>query len=231
YGKFVTRGLVLSYDAYLTNGLGDAVVGNELGRTNIPSGKGEELFAEDNNGSPAFSGRLAARQPSRGEIGVSYYGGYYNSFRVEGEEVDRRRWLEILALDAGGTVGPAEVRAEIARAAIAIPPGMSEIFGDRQWGGYLDVLVPVWRPGLLGYADAVVTAGLRLERVDYNVGTFSSTGGDIGDEVTAIVPGVSLRPTSGTVFRINYRYHWTTDMQGNEPAKRAGFQLGFATYF
>ena len=77
----------------------------------------------------------------------------------------------------------------------------------------------------------VVTAGLRLETVDYNVGTFSSTGSKIGDQVTGIVPSISFRPTSVTVFRANYRYHWATDFQGNDPARIAGFQFGFATYF
>jgi hypothetical protein len=42
---------------------------------------------------------------------------------------------------------------------------------------------------------------------------------------------VSFRPTPGTVFRASYRYHWIHDMQGNDPARAAGFQVGFATYF
>jgi hypothetical protein len=207
------------------------VVGNESGRTSIPAGKSQELFAEDNNGSPALSGRIAVRHVGLGEVGVSYYGGYYNSFRVEGEEVDDRRWLGIVALDVGGALGPFDVRAEIAGATIDVPPGLTELFGDTQWGGHLDVLVPVWRPRFLGYTEAVLTAGLRLEHVDHNVGTFSSTGGSIGDEITAVVPGVSFRPTPGTVFRMNYRYHWIRDLQGNAPARMAGLQVGFATYF
>ncbi|NNF11628.1 MAG: hypothetical protein HKN72_00280 [Gemmatimonadetes bacterium] len=231
YGKFALNDLVLSYDAYLTNGLGDGVVGNEVGRTNIPSGKGEELFGEDNNGSPAVSGRVGLRRPGTGEVGLSYYGGYYNSFRLEGEDVDERRWLGITAVDVGVSIGRADLRAELAYATIDVPAGLRELFGQEQWGGYLDVLLPVWRPRFLGYADAVVTAGLRLERVDYNMGAFTSTDGSIGDDVTAVVPGVSFRPTPGTVFRANYRYHWMTDLQGNDPARLAGFQLGFATYF
>lgn len=231
FGRIPVGPWRLSYDAYLTNGLGDRVVGNTTGRTHIPSGKTEDSFAEDNNGSPAISGRLAARIPRLGEVGVSYYGGHYNSFRVEGQEVDERRWLGIAALDLGARVGPAQIRAELARAAIDVPPGMAELFARRQRGGHLDVLLPVWRPRIGGYEAAVVSAALRLEHVDYNMGTFSSTGGSIGDEVTAVVPGVSFRPTDGTVLRVNYRYAWITDLQGNEPSRRAGFQLGFATYF
>jgi hypothetical protein len=231
YGRIARRGFLFSYDAYLTNGLGDAIVGNELGRTAIPAGKSAEQFGGDNNGSPAVSARLAVRRPSLGEVGLSYYGGHYNSFRSEGIEVDERRWLGITALDLGITAGPAEVRAEVAYATIDVSSGMAELFGDRQWGGHVDVLVPVWRPRLPGYADAVLLASLRLERVDFNVGTFASTDASIGDEVTAVVPGISFRPSAQTVFRANYRYHWTTDFAGNEPSRRAGFQLGLATYF
>ena len=231
YGNFGGGDLVFTYDAYLTNGLGAAVLTNETGRTDIASGKGEELFAEDNNGSPAFSGRVALRHTGIGEVGVSYYGGYYNNFQVEGEQVDEKHWLGIAALDIGGDVGPASIRGEVAYASINVPESLAEVHGDTQWGAYLDVLVPVWRPRFLGYTDAVLTAGLRLETVDYNVGTFSSTGSDIGDEVRAIVPSISFRPTADTVFRANYRYHWATDFQGNDPARIAGFQVGFATYF
>lgn len=231
YGSFARGDLVLSYDAYLTNGLGAGVVANETGRTDIASGKSEELFGEDNNGSPALTGRVAMRHTSLGEVGLSYYGGYYNDYQVEGVQVDDKRWLGIAALDVVGEVGPTSLRAEVVYASIDVPTGLAELHGDTQWGAYLDVLLPVWRPQFLGYTDAVVTAGLRLEAVDYNRGTFSTTGSAIGDQVTALVPGVSFRPSSGTVFRANYRYHWATDFQGNDPARRAGFQVGFATYF
>jgi hypothetical protein len=231
YGRIGLSGAILSYDAYLTNGLADGVVGNQLGRTDIPSGKSAELFAEDNNGSPAVSGRIALRRPALGEVGLSYYGGYYNAFRVEGTDVDARRWIGISALDFAASVGRADVRGEIAFAAVDVPPGMVEIFGDSQWGGHVDVVLPVWRPRVLDYQAAVVAVDVRLERVDYNRGTFASTGDPIRDDVNAVVPGVSFRPTPSTVFRANYRYHWIRDFAGNPTVHRAGFQLGFATYF
>ena len=231
YGRGVSGGLILSYDVYMTNGLGESVVGNELGRTDIASGKSEEQFEEDNNGSPALSGRVGLRRPGLGEVGLSYYGGYYNSFRFEGEEVDDRRWLGIAALDFGGSIGPTAVRGELAYAAIDVPVGMSELFGSRQWGVHVDVVAPVWHPRVAGYQNAVVALGLRLERVDYNRGTFTSTGQPIREDVTAVVPGISFRPTPGTVFRANYRYHWKRDFVGNPTIRTAGFQLGFATYF
>jgi hypothetical protein len=231
YGRVATGSLILSYDAYLSNGLGEGVLANETGRTHIPAGKGGGLFAEDNNGSPALSARVAVRDPGVGEVGVSYYGGYYNTFRVEGVDVDDRRWLGLAALDFGGRVGAADVRGELALASIDVPPGMVELFGSGQWGGHLDVIVPVWRPRFPGYPDAVVAAGIRLEKVDFNTGSFASTGAGIGDEVTAVVPTASFRPTRGTVLRLNYRFQWTRDFPGNRAARGAGLQVGFATYF
>ena len=95
----------------------------------------------------------------------------------------------------------------------------------------MDIIAPVWKPALSGYDNATVSLGLRLEKVDYNRGTFLSTGLSIRDDVTAVVPSVSFRPTQGTVFRANYRYHWTHDFIGNPTVRTAGFQVGFATYF
>jgi hypothetical protein len=145
--------------------------------------------------------------------------------------VDDSRWLAISALDFGTSIGPAAVRAELAYASIDVPSSLVELFGDTQWGGHIDVVVPVWNPNMPGYEAAVLSAALRVEKVDYNAGSFSSTGESIYDDVIAVVPGISFRPTAGTVFRANYRYHWTRDFPGNPTVRKAGFQVGLATYF
>lgn len=231
YGRVVLGGSLVSYDLYLTNGLGDGIVANDVGRTQIPAGKREEQFAEDNNGSPAVSARIGWRRPGWGELGLSWYGATYNTFRVEGEEVDERRRVDLVAADFGGSVGPLQLRGEAAWARVDVPEGIVELFGDRQWGAHLDLTMPVWRPSIPGYEQALLAVDFRVERVDFNDGTFSSTGGRIGDEVTAVVPGISFRPGPETVFRLNYRYAWITDFVGNEASRLAGWQLGLATYF
>ena len=162
---------------------------------------------------------------------MSYYTGAYNNFRVEGEEVAEKRRLSIVALDFSAERWGVTVQGEAAFARIGVPESLAEVFGDEQLGGFIEVIVPVLKTKLFGLDDAVWNANARLERIDYNVGTFSSTGSKIGDQVTGIVPSISFRPTSVTVFRANYRYHWATDFQGNDPARIAGFQFGFATYF
>ncbi|QXD15204.1 hypothetical protein GQ464_017655 [Rhodocaloribacter litoris] len=231
YGKLFRGALAFTYDVYLTNGLGDGVLLNGEGRTHLPSGKREDLFAEDNNGSPALSGRLAVRDYRLGEVGLSYYGGVYNTYRRDGEAIDVRRRLHLVAVDLDGEVGPVALRGEVAWAFVDVPAALREFAGHRQWGGYLDVVVPVGRWPVLGYEDAVFNANLRLERVDFNVGTFASTGAKIHDEVEAIVLGLSFRPTPETVFRANYRYRWERDRLGNPAVRTAGFQFGLATYF
>ena len=72
---------------------------------------------------------------------------------------------------------------------------------------------------------------MRYEELDYNVGTFASTGTEIGHELISMVVGISFRPTDGTVFRANYRHHLITDVLGNAPAVMGGFQVNFVTYF
>lgn len=231
HGRLAPPGFALSYDAYLTNGLGDGVLLNETGRTDLPSGKSASRFEEDNNGSPAFSGRVAAQSRRWGELGLSYYGGIYNTFRVEGETVDEKRRLSILALDFNTEVRSLNLRGEVAWAAVNIPDDLAELMGERQWGVYLDTVLPVWRPRIRGLQSPVIELGLRLERVDFNRGTFASTDLKIFDELNALTASLSFRPVAGTVFRANYRRESFRDPQGNPPSRTGGFQVGFATYF
>ena len=231
HGRLFPRGFGATYDVYLTNGLDDGILLNEHGRTRLASGKGEGLVANDNNGRPNLSARLGLQRRGLGEIGVSYYGGPYNRFRAEGVEVDEPRHVRIVALDVATKLGPVEAEGEMAFAAIDIPDGLREVFGGRQWGFHLDGVMPLWRPRWRGMDGAILSAVLRLERVDYNRGSFASTGDPIGDEVSSIVTGLSFRPASGTVIKASYRYDWIQDLQGNAPARRAGFQVGIATYF
>ena len=231
-GKLFRAPYFFTYDLYLTNGLGDGVISNEAGRTHLPSGKREEQFGEDNNGSPALSGRLAVRHTRRGELGVSFYTAVYNSFSLEGTDVDEKRRATLLALDYVADLPLGIVlKGEAAAAFIDVPAGLGEVMGDWQWGAFLDVIVPVWRPRTRLFDEAVLNAVLRLEGIDYNVGTFSATGTRIRDELYALVGGLSFRPVPGTVVRTNYRRHWSHDLLGNPAARGAGFQVGLATYF
>ena len=231
HGRLVPPGFTLSYDAYLTNGLGDGVILNPTGRTHLASGKSESRFEEDNNSEPAFSGRLGAQVRRWGELGVSLYAGVYNTYRIEGEPVDEKRGLSIMALDFSTEIRALSLRGEVAWARVNVPDDLVEVFGERQFGLHLDAVLPVWRPRIKGLENPVVSAGVRLERVDLNQGTFSATGRKIFDEIDAATLTLSFRPVAATVFRANYRREVSRDLVGNPASKTAGFQFGFATYF
>ncbi len=231
HGRLVPRGFQLTYDAYLVNGLGDGVILNGEGRTSLAAGRHEERFGEDNNGLPAFSGRLAAQHAHWGELGLSHYRGTYNSYRIEGDAVDAKRGLSITALDLATAVGPLEVRGEAAYATIQVPSDLADMFADRQWGFHLDLTMPVWKPRLRAFPEGVVSADLRLEAVDLNAGRFATTGGRIGDETQAFVLGASYRPVPGAVLKLNWRRAWITDLRANGAARLGVLQAGFATYF
>ena len=225
------RRMTVSYDVYLSNGLQEGVVLNGTGRTDLPSGKTAALFGEDGNGSPAVSGRVAALARSFGELGFSHYRGAYNTWKIEGTVVDEARSFAITALDLSTALGQVALRGEAAIATIELPEDLHEVHGSRQWGLYFDATVPVWRPRIRALTDPVVSLGLRLDHVDWNVGRFSGTGASRGDEQTALTLAVSFRPVGGTVMRLNYRLGSTTDLQGNPAVRSAGLALGFATYF
>lgn len=230
-GKIFWNNLLFTYDAYLVNGLNDGIILNDQGRTFLGSGKAEERFAEDNNGSPTFSGRLAVKSQKFGELGISYYRGIYNSFRIEGETVDAKRSIGIMAIDFNTKIEKLIIQGEFAVNSIEVPKNISEIFGTKQWGGYLDIVYPIIKANILGFDNSVINLAVRLERIDYNVGKFAETGKNIYDDINGLSFAISFRPAPGTVFRANYIHYWSRDVLGNPTVKTTGFQFGLTTYF
>ncbi|MBP6773268.1 MAG: hypothetical protein KA154_09745 [Gemmatimonadaceae bacterium] len=225
------RRTTLTYDAYITNGLGDGIIDNAEGRTSLAAGKRDEQFAEDNNGSPAVSARLGLQHRVLGELGVSYYGAIYNRYRVDGIQVDDARRVTMAAVDFSTAIGRVTIRGELAQVGVQLPSSLNEVFGARQRGGHVDVVLPLLQRRMLGQPNATLNLAFRAEYIDHNVGRFSSTGAPIRDDVLAWVPGLSLRPNASTVIKLNYRRHRTRDILGNPAARMGGYQVGFATYF
>ena len=231
YGKFYPGKNIITYDVYMVNGLQHNIVNSEEGKTWIPAGKDEEMFGEDNNGTPMYNARVAFNNRKLGELGVSYYGGIYNTYRLEGEEVDDKRSVKLMALDFSTKIYKATIQGEFVSASIDVPNDLDEMYATKQLGYFAEVIYPVINRKMLGYDNAVINTTFRYEYVDYNIGTFASTNENIGDHVQAFVFGLGFRPTDATSIRFNYRYHKTTDILGNPPALMGGFQFGFATYF
>ncbi len=231
HGTFLAGPIDLDYQVYATQGLNDGVLVNDLGRISVAAGRSQESFVENNNGEPAVTGRVATRYSDMLELGVSAWHGAYNTFVDDGEEIDERRTLTIGAVDMRLTLPWFEMRGEVAKVWVQVPESLETLFGTEQWGMHVDVVAPVWKFGLLGFDDSKLEVGLRVEYVDFHMGTLGESGDSAGSEETAIVGAIALRPGTETVFRLNYGYNWTTDLVGNEAVAGAKVQLGFATYF
>lgn len=234
YGKTHKDDWIFGYEAYLTNGFDNSIIDNKENKTFLPAAKeNEERFEESNSGKALFTGKVAIKNRNIGEIGVSYMGGVYNKFEEDGLTLDKERRVDVFAIDFNTTIKKTDtyIVGEVDFINVDVPETYTQQYGDKQWGAFVDVVQPVLKRNILNWENATLNLAARLDYVDWNVGTFNETGVDIGDELFAITPAISFRPTSQTVFRLNYRYQWQTDILNNPAAKTATWLFGFSTYF
>jgi hypothetical protein len=234
FGKQYKKDWVFAYELYLTNGFDDRIISNSENKTFLPASKeNPDRFEESFNGSPLFTGKIAVRKGKIGELGISYMGGVYNKFQDDGLTLDEKRRVDVFAIDFNTTLPKLQtyINGEWAWVNVNIPDTYTEQYGRKQQGGFMDIVQPVFKQPLFGFDKSVVNVAVRLEYVDWNNGTFKSTGGNIGDHIYSIVPAISWRPTPQTVIRGNYRFNSQIDLLGNPPSKLAGIQVGFSTYF
>jgi hypothetical protein len=234
FGKKYSKDWVYAYEAYLTNGFDDKIIDNTENKTFLPASKeNKDRFEESFNGSPLLTAKVAVRNRKIGELGLSYMGGIYNKYEDDGLALDKKRRVNVYAIDFNTTLPKIKtyINAEWAWVNVDIPETYTEQFGRKQQGGFIDFVQPVIKKPVFGFDKSVINAALRFEYVDWNKGNFKSTGDNISDELFSIVPAISWRPTAQTVIRFNYRYNWQKDILGNPPAKLAGFQFGVSTYF
>ena len=234
YGKHYAKDWAFGYEVYLTNGFDNSIISNDQNKTFLPAAKeNAERFEESSNGQPLITGKIAVRNNKIGEIGLSYMGGVYNKFEEDGLILDKKRRLDVLAVDFNTTISVTNTYliGEWAWVIVNVPETYSQQFGDRQQGGFVDVVQPLLNRKLAGFDKAVLSLACRLEYMDWNVGTFKETGDNISDDLWAIVPGLSFRPVPQTVLRFNYRYMQQQDILGNPPANIGSIQLGLSSYF
>lgn len=234
FGKKYTNDWVYAYEVYLTNGFDDRIINNTENRTFLPATKeNKDRFEESFNGSMLTTAKAALRNKIYGEIGLSYMGGVYNKFMEDGLVLDNKRRVDVFAVDFNTRLPFLRtfINGEWSWVQVDVPSTFTEQFGSRQQGGFLDIVQPIYRKPLFGFEQAVLNASIRLEYVDWNMGSFKSTVGNISDHLFSIVPSLSFRPTAQTVLRLNYRYNWQTDLLGNPAAKLAAIQFGISSYF
>lgn len=233
WGKYYKNNWAFAYEGYLTNGFDEKIINNTENRTWIPASKQNiERFEESFNGVPLTTLKTALKHRKVGELGLSWMGGVYNKFEDDGIVLDQRRRIDLLALDFNTLlVKQTYINAEWVWAFVDVPGTFTQQFGNKQRGGFVDVVQPFLKRNMLGFESAVLNANLRLEYADYNVGLFKENGRSIGDDLYSLAPGISFRPYPQTVIRANYRYVWQRDILGNPPNKTAGFQFGISSYF
>ncbi len=234
FGKYGRKKLIWAYELYFTNGFDDKIISNQQNRTWLPASKtNPERFEESFNGIPLVTAKTAVRHRKIGELGISWMGGVYNKFEEDGLVLDKKRRLDLLAVDFNSTLPATKtyINGEWVWAMADIPGTYSQQFGNKLHGGFLDIVQPILQRTILGWDNSTLNLALRAEYVDYNVGIFKETKGNIYDHVYALIPGISFRPSQQTVIRFNYRYSWQRDILGNPAAKTGGIQFGFSTYF
>jgi hypothetical protein len=234
FGKQYNSNWMFGYELYATSGFDNSIIENSQNKTFLPASKSNtERFEELASGIPLITTKVAVRHNKIGELGLSYMGGIYNKWKDDGIVIDDKRSLAVFAIDFNTTIPKTKtfVTAEWAWVNVEVPETYTEQFGRKQQGGFIDIVQPVLKRNILGWKDATLNIALRAEYVDWNVGTFKSTGTNIGDQLWSIMPAISFRPTSQTVLRLNYRYLQQKDILSNPASKTAGFSLGISTYF
>lgn len=231
YGKNYSRDWMFGYETYVTGGFDDSIINNQENKTFLPASKeNPERFEE---GNALFTAKVAVRNNKIGEIGLSYMGGIYNIFEEDGIVLDEKRRLDVVAIDFNTTLPKLNtyVTAEWAWVKVEIPETFTQQYGNRQHGGFIDLVQPIISKKMLGWEKATLNIGCRLEYVDWNVGNFNETGENISENIWSIMPAISFRPVQQTVLRLNYRHAEQRDILGNPPSITGGFIFGISTYF
>ncbi|TCC96452.1 hypothetical protein FBD94_21675 [Pedobacter hiemivivus] len=234
YGKYYNTNWMFGYELYASSGFDNSIIANVENRTFLPAAKeNTERFEEMASGQPLLTGKIAVRHNKIGEIGLSYMGGIYNKWQDDGIVIDDKRRLDVFAVDFNTTLPRLHtfITAEWAWIKVNVPSTYTQQFGNRQQGGFADIVQPILKKTILGWQKATVSLACRLEYVDWNVGKFVETGENIGDQLWSIMPGLSFRPRPQTVLRMSYRIQQQKDLLGNPPAKTAAIQFGLSTYF
>jgi hypothetical protein len=221
FGEFRagSRGRV-TYEGYLTNGFHDGLISNAEDGTRIPLGRGN---LEDNNGSPAFVGRVTWSPIPEFEFGLSTHRGAYNVFNVEGLDVDERRSVSIAVADVDATLAGFRLQGEFANAQVDIPPGLTGIYAAKQRGAYVEVVRDFGNGWVRTLPSSAFAAKARFDAVDFNTAI-------PGDSRVQFTAGLNFRPSRESVLKFDYVRGRARD-EFNNASARAAFLLSIATYF
>lgn len=193
---YPTEEMMVSYEAYVTNGLNDQISAGRGIRNARPS------LATDNNGNKAVSARLAVSPFLGLEMALDGYHGAYDATGT--------KKLTMVGADAFYTVGPFEVLGEYANvlteggsftekgatSATAIPGSMEGFYAEGRYHFFPELLHGTFLGRAGGFNTATFTAFSRYGQADTNKGAF-----DASDKYEAVV-GVNYRPIQTFVTKL-----------------------------
>ena len=207
-----------TYEAYAVTGYDDGILAGSSAGTRLGSGK---LNREDNNAAPAWVGRVEWSNGFRASVGVSGYTGPYNTYRLDGLDVDAPRDVVMAALDAEFEILGVKLTGEGALVQIDVPEGLAGLFASRQGGAFVQASRAVLRvPGL---PDGRITAVARADLVDFDRDL-------LGDSLRSLTLGANFRPIPESVLKLAFTRGDSRD-RFNNLAQDAAWVLGLATYF
>lgn len=210
----------LTYELYAVNGFHDGVLLAGEG-TRVRQGRGD--VGEDNNPAPSFVGRVGYSPLAALEFGFSMHSGPYNRYKVDEFFVDERRNLSILAFDWEWNAGDVDLVGEYAHASVDVPHSLKGLFAERQQGIYSQVNYRVGMGLFPLLPQSYFTVVGRFELVDFD----TDIGGDAQQRLSM---GMNFRPTSDTVFKVDYHYDWHWS-RVNVVERGAGVNFSVASYF
>lgn len=235
FGKyFFTEKTGITYDFYLTNGLQEGIIDYASGRTYIPGGKTAEILSENNNGRLFQNVRIGLTTPFINRIGIAYYGGTYNRFRIEGDQVANPLNIHLYALDFQKKWGKLNILGEAAWSQINLKPADVGFMGSKQFGYHVDFIYALLKKPVFGFEESVINLALRVESVDWNMDLMPlliDPTPTYGDQQTGFQAGINWRPVANTIFKFSYGRYQITDYLNNDPAILGSYQFGLASYF
>jgi hypothetical protein len=210
----------ITYEVYGVNGFNDNVVLASEG-TRIRAGRGK--VGEDNNQNPSFVGRAAFSPLLEVQVGASLHTGVYNSHSADDLTIDEKRHLTIASFDWEYNGDYVDFLGEYALASIDVPQSLRGLYAQRQQGVYSQVNYRFGRGWFGTLPLSYWTAAVRYEVVDFDR--------DLeGDAHQRLSLGINFRPTSDTVFKLDYHYDWVRS-RVNVVEQSAGVNFSVASYF
>ena len=210
----------VTYEAYAVNGFHDGLITNSEDGTRIPLGRRN---FEDNNGSPAFVGRVAWSPRVGVELGVSGHHGAYNVFNLEGAQLDKRRNLTIGVIDAEATVLGVRLNGEAARATVDVPEGLRGIYATQQRGIYVEAVRDFGRGWITTAPQSLFAVKARFDYMDFDTEV-------VGTSIAQITVGLNFRPTLDSVLKLDFVRGRGRD-EFNNLGQHAFVLASLATYF